>query len=532
MLNHLTGLWGRVRGCTLLGLFVRCLRFRGFRRRGALRFWSGLLGILVFTSSCGLAQMRPDRPQTPPMDEVLAGSARTVYVHLFEWRWEDIAQECETSLGPAGYGAVQISPPQEHIVLPDYDFPWWQRYQPVSYQLTSRSGDRPQLVDMIRRCHDAGVKVYADAVINHMAGFEAGVGSAGTEFTKYEYLGLYGDRDFNTCRRPIETYQVREEVTDCELVGLADLDTASPAVQQTIVDYLADLVALGIDGFRIDAAKHIPADDLGAILTQLRSRVDPDPFIYQEVIDPGNEAIRKTEYYGNGHVLEAEYGRIVSESFMELNGRTLAQLERLGEDYGLVPEDQALVFIDNHDKQRGHAGGGNYLTYKDRTLYELATIFMLAYPYGYPQVMSSYAFEGGDQGPPAEADGSTRSTYANGVSTCGQEWICEHRWNAIATMVDFRNQTTGYDLNHWWSNGSDQIAFGRGERGFVVINRNANPLTHTFDTDLPAGRYCNVLTRGDCSEIVVVDDDGRLTTTVDGQGAIALLSDQTPEPIN
>jgi alpha-amylase len=36
---------------------------------------------------------------------------------------------------------------------------------------------------MINRCRQAGVAVYADAVINHMAGFEGGVGSAGTRFT-------------------------------------------------------------------------------------------------------------------------------------------------------------------------------------------------------------------------------------------------------------------------------------------------------------------------------------------------------------
>src|SRR5215207_9038877 len=58
-----------------------------------------------------------------------APPARTVFVHLFEWKWTDIAQECEQFLGPRGYAAVQVSPPQEHIVAPDN--PWWERYQPV-----------------------------------------------------------------------------------------------------------------------------------------------------------------------------------------------------------------------------------------------------------------------------------------------------------------------------------------------------------------------------------------------------------------
>ena len=40
---------------------------------------------------------------------------RRVIVHLFEWKWTDIANECEAYLGPKGYCAVQVSPPMEHI---------------------------------------------------------------------------------------------------------------------------------------------------------------------------------------------------------------------------------------------------------------------------------------------------------------------------------------------------------------------------------------------------------------------------------
>ena len=30
-------------------------------------------------------------------------------VHLFEWKWPDIAKECENFLGPLGFGGVQVS---------------------------------------------------------------------------------------------------------------------------------------------------------------------------------------------------------------------------------------------------------------------------------------------------------------------------------------------------------------------------------------------------------------------------------------
>jgi hypothetical protein len=68
-----------------------------------------------------------------------------------------------------------------------------------------------------------------------------------------------------------------------------------------------------------------------------------------------------------------------------------------GEGWGLQPSWVSIAFIDNHDNQRGHGGGEQ--TIKDirnqLRAYALANIFMLAWPYGYPQVMSSYRFGNG-----------------------------------------------------------------------------------------------------------------------------------------
>ena len=64
-------------------------------------------------------------------------------VHLFEWHWGWIADECESILGPKKWGGVQISPPNENRIINNR--PWWERYQPISYKLETRSGDRNAL---------------------------------------------------------------------------------------------------------------------------------------------------------------------------------------------------------------------------------------------------------------------------------------------------------------------------------------------------------------------------------------------------
>jgi alpha-amylase len=144
---------------------------------------------------------------------------RSVMVHLFEWKWSDIAAECERFLGPRGFAGIQISPPQEHPNINNPFRPWWQRYQPVSYKLVSRSGDENALRNMIERCNVAGVRIYVDAVINHMSA-TSGVGTAGSQFNAgyKSFPGVpFGSPDFNdgqckTSSGNIENYNDANQV--------------------------------------------------------------------------------------------------------------------------------------------------------------------------------------------------------------------------------------------------------------------------------------------------------------------------------
>ena len=49
-----------------------------------------------------------------------------------------------------------------------------------------------------------------------------------------------------------------------------------------------------------------------------------------------------------------------------LNGQTaMSHLQTFGSSWGMLSTDKALVFVDNHDNQRGHGGGGDIINYKD-----------------------------------------------------------------------------------------------------------------------------------------------------------------------
>ncbi|MGH3646175.1 MAG: carbohydrate-binding module family 20 domain-containing protein [Micromonosporaceae bacterium] len=481
---------------------------------------SEVVGRLLVTLLLGLAAglVSVAAPPAAPPAQAYPGTpgAKDVIVHLFEWPWASIASECTNVLGPKGFGGVQVSPPQEHVVLPGQGYPWWQDYQPVSYQLTSRRGDRTAFANMVQTCHNAGVKIYVDAVVNHMAGGgSTGSGSGGSSYSHYGYPAVpYGYDDFHHCGRngndDIANWGDRWEIQNCELVDLSDLKTESGYVRGKLAGYLQDLVSLGVDGFRVDAAKHMPVADLSAIYPANR-------YIYQEVIEGGPGEISPTEYTGIGDVTEFRYGDVAGNAFRDGN---LSNLNNLAGSMLLASAD-AVAFIDNHDTQRN---GRAKLTYKDGTNYALAEAFMLAWPYGVPKVMSSFGFSGHDQGPPTSSDGTTTAV------SCGNGWVCEHRWRTTSNLVGFRNTASGTGVSNWWSNGSNQIGFGRTGKGYVAFNRASGALSRTFQTDLPAGLYCDVA-NGDVSgtsctqNTYQVDSNGQFTATIPANAMLALHVD-------
>ncbi|XP_011700977.1 PREDICTED: alpha-amylase A-like [Wasmannia auropunctata] len=463
---------------------------------------------------------------------------RTTMVHLFEWKFKDIAKECEKFLGPMGYGGVQVSPINENLVIDGR--PWFERYQPMSYKIISRSGNEAEFKDMVKRCRKVGVRIYVDTVINHMTGPAQnayGTGGTSAKPENLSYPGVpYTSKDFNHPVCTIQNYNNATEVRNCELSGLHDLDQSKKHVRDKIVKFYNHIIDLGIAGIRVDAAKHMWPEDLKVIYKRMKKlspkngfRRNAKCYIYQEVIDLGGEAVSKFEYNDFANVIEFQYGIILGNMFRRQDN--LSRLETLAdhEAWRLIPSADALTMIDNHDNQRGHGAGGTaILTYKDPKPYKMAVAFMLAHPYGHTRIMSSYNFTDPSQGPPADSNGNIISPeIVNNM--CSNGWVCEHRWPQIYRMVQFRNLVKDEKMQNWWSNKKNQIAFSRGDKGFAVFNVEGD-LREKLQTGLPKGIYCDVITGavvdGYCSgKAIQVDDDGTAMINIladEPEGVLAL----------
>jgi alpha-amylase len=465
--------------------------------------------MFVGTALAGCAGSTPKTPAPKAAPDVIA--------NLWEWPWQSVAAECTTTLGPAGYGAVQVAPPEDSLDVDGH--PWWDVYQPVGYDLNSRFGTRDQFAAMIATCHAAGVRVYVDAVINHMTGGQTSPkGYGGSTYTADRHFpdAGYEPGDFHaypadcpTSDGQISDYNDVTQVQNCELLGLLDLRTESEHVRTQIAGFLNGMLALGVDGFRIDSAKHIPVADLAAI----KAKLTRQPFWVQEVM-PGVPPM--ADYEGLGRVLEFNYARNLRGQFIT----GISGLDGFGTGGVYEPSDAAVVFVTNHDTERD----SSTLNYTDGPAYDLANVFMLAWNYGTPAVFSGFTFTGFDQSPPSDRDGFVKPV------TCGPDWTCEQR--TMAGMVAFHNSThADPTVSNWWSDGANAIAFSRGPakhaNGWVVINAGDSPVTQTFHTGLAAGSYCDLVHgpadgRGCGGTSVTVGADGTAQVTVPAKAAIAI----------
>ena len=456
-----------------------------------------------------------------------------------------MANECTTVLGPKGYGGVQVAPPQNSVALDGTlgtpVHPWWEVYQPVDYTLRSRMGTEAEFKSMVRTCRGAGVKVYVDVVINHMAR-DGHASYSGTTFNRYDYAGLYAAKDFhnypNDCpvkppagppesaaaQVTIDNFNDYRQVTKCELLALPDLRTESTYVRNTIAAYLNKLIGYGVSGFRVDAAKHIGQTDMQAIVNRLHRTADGNkPYVAQEVF-PGPGQLSMWAFRGTGSLLGFDFAYAIHDTFKSYDAAktgNITNLKVFGEKSGLLPSNKTLVFIENHDTERGDTT----LSYRDGNTNLLATKFMLAYGYGRPQVYASYKFEGlTNDSPPSDAKGFIKNT------DCGSGWACVNRDQGVANMVGWHNQVGKTTKVHrWYDDKVNLIAFSRGKKGWIAINNHTTAQAHTFNTGLAKGTYCDIthgnFNHGTCSgPTIKVNKNGKAQVTVQGKDTVAFTT--------
>ena len=439
-------------------------------------------------------------------------------VEMFGWPYDDIAEECEF-LATAGYMAVKVFPASEHILtfdtVEDGELnPWWFIYQPVSYRLSSRSGTKKQFKSMINTCRSAGVRVYSDAVINHMAGNgndmyadhrnNAGscvhwgpkAGSAGSpwwttgwQYDNNVYTGIrpglefpsvpYFATDFH-CERSLNSWTDGNILNYGWLTGLTDLNTEKEYVQQRIADYITDMLSMGVSGIRIDAAKHIAPQYLAQIFKRLKDNLGgddlPEDFTaYLEVIIGGE---RDLLLCGGG---DYSYGAPFSTK-MKAAGLSDSDIEKIkiwrsdypkeypicgGDD---LPDSRNAVGLDCHDDQNEGSSsrdmqdtGSVYVKEKNVEKHRNFNVQLFTrtdHDWKIKLLLSSYSFmnNGGRGYPDGKSD----------CSACTGEQCKKECSKSVPYQKAYDPDSTGYDTGDGgnWKEGT----YTRVHRDQAIIN--------------------------------------------------------------
>jgi alpha-amylase len=241
----------------------------------------------------------------------LQSEPKDVILHAFDWPYQLITERAE-QIHLLGYKTVLISPPMKSFVH-ESGTKWWQRYQPQDYRvIENQLGNTLDFKQMVNTLEQHGLRVYVDVVFNHMAN-EAyqrqdlqypsvqEMAAYQKDAKYYESLKLFGDlsEPLFTEEHFVEAFGIKDwqntwEVQNGRITG-GEHDPGLPTLKvcdrvvQVQQDYIKALKALGVKGFRIDAAKHLSIEHIKQVWTE---EISEGVHIFGEIITDGG-ATRK-----------------------------------------------------------------------------------------------------------------------------------------------------------------------------------------------------------------------------------------------
>lgn len=410
-------------------------------------------------------------PLEAPSRETQPGRADSpaegVILQVFNWPFARVTERM-AEFAALGYTHIHVSPPSLSINRSE----WWARYQPLDYRIIAGPlGSEREFARMNDLAETYGIRVIADVVLNHMAN---------PDFARYNMRytdnpedlfypdpmsrAVYGlnflftPEDFSPSGC-IKDYNNRQQVLNDRLClgfpdkGLPDLNLARPNVFAAHRAYLDKLMALGVDGFRVDALKHIPPSYIQEIFRNIdRSQI----LLFGEIIaHPGNMNQEIGPYAAETDLSFYDFPLVfLMRDAFQPGGRLSTLVDPAGRGQAL-PGNRAVTFIVNHDIPN-NGDIFKYLLFYDTAEELLAYTYILGRAEGLAYVYTDLG----------QADGLDSNRFVDA-----------YNHPSLAAMIQFRKAMQGLDQHILWA--SDQVlVWRRGDQGLVVVNKSG---TEGFD---------------------------------------------------
>ncbi|MBB5832397.1 pullulanase-type alpha-1,6-glucosidase [Brachybacterium aquaticum] len=455
-------------------------------------------------------------------------------------------------------------------------------------------GTNEELKAVIEDAHSRGIKVYFDIIVNHTADlidYEEGQYSYIDQATSpyrdaagnpVDVTALAQSPDFPQldpatsfpytpvrdeskpamvpdALNDVTMYHNRgnstwegESVTFGDFDGLDDLMTEDPRVLATMEDIYTTWMDFGIDGFRIDTAKHVDREFWKAFTATLVEHQGATPageqfFTFGEVYDADarllSPYVRETDM---DSVLDFAYQSAATNWAKGFTARGMAGLFA-ADDYYTTPGSSAAdlpTFVGNHDMGRI----GNLLQGSDR-LDERSALAHSTMLLTRGQPVIYYGDEQGFVGDGADKD-ARQSLFPSQVPSYLDDTLIDgtpygtgahfdtsaQLYPLISELAQLRSSTpalaTGAQIELYAEDGSGVYAFSRVDREeqvehLVALNNAGQARTVTLTTLTPGATY-EVL-HGEGGPVTAAAD-GTLELTVPSLGALVLRANAPVAP--
>lgn len=439
--------------------------------------------IIAATAVAAVPAMSKDRITVNP-----DATNEDVILHVWSWNFPEIARSMH-EIADAGYTMIQTSPVQPHYApegscVEIFDPKvkkgnWYYYYQPTDWKVGNKIlGSKEQMQAMLDSAAKYNVRVIVDVLPNHTA-FD--IDAVSPEF--YKAVGGRDKMFHSNGLRPISNYQDRTECTLMGVGGLPDVNTENPNFQKYYMQFVNELLRMGVRGFRYDTAKHIgvhsdPKDKgvkendfwdvaLGRKTVKGVRMVLPEDslFIYGEVLQ--DNGVPESEYADYMGQTASSYGHVLREA---LDKRSASGVDLKNWHHEAAPE-YLTTWVESHDTYCNANESAHLTDDQIRT----AWVFLTARQNGTPLFFSRPA-------------GSTRDNYF-GNNVLGARGNDEFKHPEVAAVNKFRNAMRGQKEDLQFSDDGQVWLVNRGKKGAAVVNIGSFANFVNLPTGLPDGTY-------------------------------------------
>ncbi|MBD5283582.1 MAG: alpha-amylase [Bacteroides sp.] len=409
-------------------------------------------------------------------------------LHVWSWNFPTIGENMK-QIADAGFTMIQTSPVQTCInpeggskkLFDEKEGSWYYYYQPTDWKVGNQIvGSREEMKAMMDSAAKYDIKVIVDVLPNHTA-FD--IDAVSEDF--YKAVGGRDKMFHSNGLEPIHNYNDRMQCTLMAMGSLPDVNTENPDFQKYYMEFVNDLLSLGVKGFRYDTAKHIgvhsdPVDTASGVkendfwdVATGRKAVKgvklavpyDDLFVYGEVLQDRN--VPEAEYADYMGQTASGYGHVIREM---LEKRSANGLDIVSWHHSAAPEF-LTTWVESHDTYANAHESAGLTDDQIRT----GWVFLTARQNGTPLFFSRPA-------------GSTRQAYW-GDNILGAAGNDEYFHPEVVAVNKFRTAMAGQKEKIEISDNGQVLLVNRGKKGAAVVNISDHANQVNLPTTLPNGTY-------------------------------------------